>query len=213
MIGSIPITLTTTESVMVITTKEDEEVTSKTSKDQDSESHLKVAEESIRFPHYNYQQKQLEVSGLSKSKEGSNMQTVEAQDHLTPGGSPKSLIVSRTYTGPVTRAKARALSLQSPEAIPLQRNKSDCQEQLITQFQGLYINEESERFENMPVMMTGTTSADEQLLEMQRKLAERETEVAALTAQLAAKWKYQSKQVVPNLSKDKLVPRANHSSM
>ncbi|KAI5338182.1 hypothetical protein L3X38_017453 [Prunus dulcis] len=145
MIGSIPITLTTTESVMV------------------------------------------EVSGPSKSKEGSKKQTIEVQDHLTPGASPKSLIVSRPYTGPATRARARALSLQSPEAIPLQRNKSDCQEQLITQFQGLHINEESESFENMPVMVTGTTSADEQLLDMQRKLAESEAEVAALTAQLIAK--------------------------
>ena len=57
MIGSIPITLTTTESVMVITTKEDEEVSPTTPKDQDSESHLKVAEESIRLTHSDHQQK------------------------------------------------------------------------------------------------------------------------------------------------------------
>ncbi|KAI5317216.1 hypothetical protein L3X38_036923 [Prunus dulcis] len=172
---------------MVITTKEDKEVSHKTPKDQDSESHLKVAEESIRLTHFDHQQKQVEVFDPSKSEEGSKKQTVEVQDHLTTGASPKSLIVSRPYTGPVTRARARALSLQSPEAIPLQRNKSDCQEQLITQFQGLYINEESESFENMPVMVTGTTSANEQLLDMQRKLAEREAEVAVLTPQLAAK--------------------------
>ncbi|KAI5347414.1 hypothetical protein L3X38_015293 [Prunus dulcis] len=145
MIGSIPITLTTTESVMV------------------------------------------EVSSPSKSKEGSKKQIVEVQDHLTLGASPKSLSVSRPYTGPVTRTRARALSLQSLEAIPLQRNKSDCHAQLVTQFQGLYINEESESFENMPVMVTGTTSADEQLLDIQIKLAEREAKVASLTAQLAAK--------------------------
>ncbi|KAI5338993.1 hypothetical protein L3X38_018265 [Prunus dulcis] len=55
MIGSIPITLTTTESVMVITTKEDKKVSPKTPKDQDSESHSKVAKESIRLPHSDHQ--------------------------------------------------------------------------------------------------------------------------------------------------------------
>ena len=56
--------------------------------------------------------------------------------------------------------------------------------ELISKFQKRTTEEESQ-CTDMSVVMTGTTSFEEQVHEMQRKLAEKDAEIAALAAQMA----------------------------
>ncbi|KAM1018792.1 hypothetical protein ACFX2C_040375 [Malus domestica] len=93
------------------------------------------------------------------------------------------------FEGPITRARARVLAIHSPESSSslgdtFGGNEYFFQEEIprvMTQFQRLEINEDVE-YENMQVLMTGASNIEEQLLEMQRKLAEKEAEMATLVA-------------------------------
>ncbi|KAM2353823.1 hypothetical protein ACFX1X_008625 [Malus domestica] len=93
------------------------------------------------------------------------------------------------FEGPITHARARALAVHSRESSSslkdtLGGNKYFFQEEIprvLTKFQRLEINEDTES-EIMQVLMTGASNTKEQLLEMQRKLAEKEAEMAALVA-------------------------------
>ena len=143
LIGTIPITLPTTESVMMTSVEEDEEILPKESG--------------------NVQQK---AKAYELPEESINIQ----------------------FKGPITRARARALASHSSESSSSLGDtpggsKSFSQEEIprvMTQFQRLEINEDVES-ENVQVLMTGASNTEE-LLEMQRKLAEKEAEMAALVA-------------------------------
>ena len=144
MIGTIPITLPSTESVMMTSVEEDEEI--------------------LPIISGNVQQK---AKAYELVEEGDNIQ----------------------FEGPITRARARALAVHHPESSSTVGNtvgrietfSQDEIPRVMTQFQRLEINEDVES-ESMQVLMTGASNAEEQLLEMQRKLAEKEAEMAALVA-------------------------------
>ncbi|KAM1706158.1 hypothetical protein ACFX2K_028340 [Malus domestica] len=144
MIGTIPITLPTTESVMMTSVEENEEI--------------------LPIVSGNVQQK---AKAYKVVEEGNNIQ----------------------FEGPITRARARVLAIHSPESSSslgdtLGENEYFFQEEIprvMTQFQRLEINESVE-YENMQVLMTGASNVEEQLLEMQRKLAEKEAEMATFVA-------------------------------
>ncbi|KAM1083303.1 hypothetical protein ACFX19_022125 [Malus domestica] len=144
MIGTIPITLPTTELVMMTSVEENEEI--------------------LPVVSGNVQQK---AKAYEVVEEGNNIQ----------------------FEGPITRARARVLANHSPESSSsfgdiLGGNKYFFQEEIprvMTQFQRLEINEDVES-ENMQVLMTGASNIEEQLLEMQRKLAEKEAQMATLVA-------------------------------
>ncbi|KAM1786196.1 hypothetical protein ACFX12_039014 [Malus domestica] len=144
MIGTIPITLPTTELVMMTSIEEDEEI--------------------LPIVSRNVQQK---AKAYENVEEGNNIQ----------------------FEGSITRARARALAVHSLESSSslkdtLGGNEYFSQEEIprvMTQFQRLEINEDPES-ENMQVLMIGASNIEEQLLEMQRKLAEKEAEMATLVA-------------------------------
>ncbi|KAM1674602.1 hypothetical protein TB1_039676 [Malus domestica] len=144
MIGTIPITLPTTELVMMTSVEENEEILPVVSR--------------------NVQQK---AKVYEVVEEGNNIQ----------------------FEGPITRARARVLAIHYPESSSslgdtFGGNEYFFQEEIprvMTQFKRLEINEDVE-YENMQVLMTGASNIEEQLLEMQRKLAEKEAEMATLVA-------------------------------
>ena len=117
---------------------------------------------------------------------------------------------SRPYLGPITRSKAHLMSqsiiddssnystssdtekIQSSIRNPLYGDlesifqEEDFPKNLMDQFDKvLNITDESDS-EYMPVLVTGTTSLEEQLQELQRKLIEKDAEIAALAARMAS---------------------------
>ena len=116
----------------------------------------------------------------------------------------------RPYSGPITRSRACAMSqsiindssisttssdtmeMQSDFHSPLYRDsesifqEEDFLEILMDQFgKVLKISDESDS-EDMPVLVTSTTNLEEQLQELQRKLIEKDAEIAALAARVAS---------------------------
>ena len=116
----------------------------------------------------------------------------------------------RPYSGPITRSRARLMSqsiiddslisitssdtmeTQSDFHSPLYEDsesifqEEDFLEILMDQFgKVLKISNESDS-EDMLVLITSTTNLEEQLQELQRKLIEKDAEIAALTAQVAS---------------------------
>ncbi|KAL6284489.1 hypothetical protein ACE6H2_015419 [Prunus campanulata] len=204
MIGSIPITLTTKEHVMVtsvrecdIPTKQKAQISWQTTtilpqlakeditianlksqgRDQDNTSHLwgqsrmiafdkskKAKQKNGRFirPKVRSQihiSQGADLESLAKL----NKQVMRLKDSLSQGAPLKPQVMSKIYNAPTTQDKAVA----STDA-----------------FQGLNKNKE---IESMSVMVIGTSSLEEQIQEMQKKLAEKDAEIASLTTQLATK--------------------------
>ena len=60
----------------------------------------------------------------------------------------------------------------------------------------LKISDESD-FEDMPILVTSTTNLEEQLQELQRKLIEKDVEIAALVARVASQASTSARTQVP----------------
>ena len=113
---------------------------------------------------------------------------------------------SRPYSGPITRSRAHAISQSIIDDSSISTISSDTMEMqsdfhsplygdsefifqeedfpgtLINQFgKVLKISDESDS-EDMPVLVTSTTNLEEKLQELQRKLIEKDVEIAALAA-------------------------------
>nr|POF02863.1 hypothetical protein CFP56_10921 [Quercus suber] len=116
----------------------------------------------------------------------------------------------RPYSSPITHSRAHAMSQSIIDDSSISTTSSDTMETqsdfhsppyrdsesifqeedfpgiLINQFgKVLKISDESDS-EDMPVLVTSTTNLEEQLQELQRKLTEKDAEIAALAAQVAS---------------------------
>ncbi|RXI02132.1 hypothetical protein DVH24_026662 [Malus domestica] len=215
IVGSIPITLIIAEPLRVVSFKEEKKVSRKntTRRVQPAkkdnivsniksqawyiESKVKVANPYHLWGHY-------KVTNCVKSKKTNpkihNNETMRIQAHMLQGASKKHLKTSlktklwgstlaRNHRGafPDLQAKSRPCIGHIKQSMAQTRLHQSHYKAFASNNIPKWLESKNEDVESMSVMVISTSRLEEQLQEMQRKLAEKDAEIVALTAQLAIK--------------------------
>ena len=216
MIGSIPVTLITAEPIRVVSFKEEKKVSSsrknitrciQPAKKDKTVSNIKsqawYIEGKVKVSNTHHLWGHSKVTRYVKSKKTNQKiqdnEAMRVQAHMLQGASPKSQVKFKNQVmgihassesqgaSPDLQAKSRPCIGHIKQLMAQARLHQSRSKAFTSNNISKWLESKNEDVESMSVMVIGTSSLEEQLQEMQRKLAKKDAEIAALTAQLAIK--------------------------